>query len=149
MLMPKVFSHQAINMNLTSTDKTEVLEELLELIVAVQPQLNRKEALTSLKAREAQQSTGIVPGAAIPHGICESVDGIVGALGISRKGIAFDSLDGKPTHVFLVLLSNINQRDQTLEAMRRLALLLDNPGFVTAILEQKTPQDICRELCQD
>ena len=91
-------------------------------------------------------STGIMPGIAIPHGKSETLNGIHGVIGISRSGIDFDSLDGKPTYLFLLIISSTNESERHLFVLKRLAQILENKSFYKEIMEQKSPSDIHRVL---
>ena len=70
MILDQVFSPESVILNLESSDKEELFEELLESIVAVQPEIDRAQALSALRERESKMSTGIMHGIAVPHGHC-------------------------------------------------------------------------------
>jgi len=92
-----------IELNLQSHTKDEVLKELVDLLP-----IDRKSGemlLETLKKREELGSTGVTRGIAIPH--CRSllVDRLHVIIGRSKKGIDFKSLDGKPVHVFFLIVA--------------------------------------------
>ena len=93
-----------IKADLESAEKDEVFEEMIEMIVASQPSVDRQDALNALMQREAQQTTGIIPGIAVPHAQCASVHGTALALGLSRTGVEYDSLDGSPVNFIIMML---------------------------------------------
>ncbi len=146
MVLGEVFSPNAIIVDLQSEDKEEVIAELVEQLVAHIPGADRSQLLSSVLNREEKMSTGIMPGIAIPHGKSETLNGIHGVIGISRSGIDFDSLDGKPTYLFLLIISCTKESERHLFVLKRLAQILENKSFYKEIMEQKSPADIHRVL---
>ncbi|GHU68156.1 hypothetical protein FACS189447_10630 [Spirochaetia bacterium] len=142
MLLVKVFNKDAINTDLKSKTKQDVFEELLETIQNVQPDLNTKEALKALTEREDRMSTGIMPHVALPHALCLSVKGTIGAIGISRSGIAYDALDGLPVHLIFMLLANPESCGQNLRVLKHLAGLLERPQFAADLIGKKNAEEI-------
>jgi PTS system fructose-specific IIC component/PTS system nitrogen regulatory IIA component len=133
----QVFNKYSI-VNIESTNKYEAFEELMETVAVVQPSINREEALQALITREMKMSTGIMHGIAVPHGLCKSSPGVIGAIGISPLGFDYDALDLAPVHIVFMLLSNPNMREQSMWILRDIALLLKVPNFVAEILQKKT-----------
>ena len=89
---------------LAAADKWGCIGELLDRLVRNELVGDRESALGDIQAREAQMSTGMEKGLAIPHARSRSVSQIAIAVGISPGGIEFGSLDGKPARaIFLVL----------------------------------------------
>jgi mannitol/fructose-specific phosphotransferase system IIA component (Ntr-type) len=142
MLLSQIFDKRSINANLESEDKDEVFEELIEGIFAVHPDLNRKEALDAVLVREQKMSTGIGHGIAVPHGVCPSLKGTLGAIGISRQGLEYDALDNEPVYLVFLLLTDPTDHQSHLDALRRLSLAVRSPSFISSILEKKTPIDV-------
>ena len=103
-MLETFFKPQLINVNLESSDKDELFEEMVELFARGDCGIDRQEALDALIAREEKMTTGIIPSVAIPHASAPSVKGGFGAIGISRAGIEYGSLDAKPVHVVFMLL---------------------------------------------
>ena len=147
MILEKVFSPETIIMNLESTDKDELFEEMVEALVAVQPEISRSEALTALRERESKMSTGIMHNIAVPHGNCASAKDVVGAIGISRKGIDYDSLDKAPVFLVFLILCNPSQPEMHLSVLKELASVLQNPAFVKEVMGKENPQEVYDLLC--
>ena len=91
--------------------------------------------------RESKLSTGIGRGVAIPHALCEGVEGVHGVIGISRQGIDFQSLDNEPVHLVVMLVAGVKDCDFHLQVIKRLASLFQNPNFLKKILSTTTAQD--------
>ena len=137
-----IFSPKDIRVSLESEDKDEVLEELLEILVTNNPGLNRARILEGLKVREEKMSTGIFPGVAIPHVSEESVPKVLCAIGVSKKGIDFDSFHKKPTHIFFLIISSMDNHTVQLRILQSLSFILNDKSFVTTIMEKKTSQEV-------
>ncbi len=142
MNLQRVFPPEGILLNLESTEKEELFEEMLQNICSRLPSVNRDEARTALLTREAKMSTGILPGVAVPHGSIDTVKGIAGAIGISKKGIDYNAIDKKPVHYVFMLLGNSSDDAGHLEALRKIAILLMNPDFVNKLSEAASVNDI-------
>ena len=147
MILEKVFSPETVILNLESTDKDELFEEMVEAIVRVHPELDRAQALTALRERESKMSTGIMHGIAVPHGNCASATDVVGAIGIRHAGIDYDSLDKAPVNLVFLVLCNPEQPEMHLSVLKELASVLQNPGFVADVMEKKTAQEVYDLLC--
>lgn len=148
MLLDKVFNPRAVNIDLKSEDKDEVFEELIEELVSVNPSLDRSVALAAVKEREAKMSTGIMSGIAVPHAKTSAVTDVQGAIGISRSGIDYDALDGKPVHLIVLVLSGADSTELHLRVLKRLARLLENSEFYAELMEQKTAEAAYNVFCK-
>ena len=148
MLLDKVFNPKAVNIDLKSEDKDEVFEELIEELVSVNPSLDRSVALAAVKEREAKMSTGIMSGIAVPHAKTSAVTDVQGAIGISRSGIDYDALDGKPVHLIVLILSGADSTELHLRVLKRLARLLENSEFYAELMEQKTAESGYNVFCK-
>lgn len=140
-MLTKVFSQKAITVSLQSTDKDEVLEELVEQLIQAYPDLDRTKILNAIIERESKMSTGIGKGIAVPHGKTSAVSGIVGAVGISKTGIDFDSLDGKPVNLFFMILSSPDECEAHLQAMKQLSQMLCSGEYSQALLNANTAEE--------
>ncbi len=126
--------------HVTKTHKFEAIHEVIDNCAVFDSLASRKEFEELVFARENIESTGIGRGVAIAHGKCDSVDGIHIGLGISKEGIPFDSIDGKPVHLLFVIASTPKAQ---IAYLRALAAIM---GFVKqtdirAFLEQHTGLD--------
>ena len=148
MILGQVFSPKTIKLNLESTDKDELFEELLETIVAAHPSIDRAQALSAMREREVKMSTGIMHGIAVPHGASVSVEHVTGAIGISRAGIDYDALDGSPVHLVFMVLYNASETEGHLEVLKDLASVLQEPSFMKNVMEKQTPQEVFDLLVQ-
>ncbi|MDR3276283.1 MAG: PTS sugar transporter subunit IIA [Treponema sp.] len=134
----EVFKPEFIKVNLEAEDKEEAFEELADHFCRASGLNIREEVLQAVRDREAKMSTGIRQGIAIPHGRTNAVDRISGILGVSRRGVDYDALDGKPVYLLFLILAPERDTEKHLQLLKRLAELLDNPQFYTDMAAQTT-----------
>ncbi|HBT82268.1 MAG: PTS fructose transporter subunit IIA [Desulfuromonadales bacterium GWD2_61_12] len=132
----------AIAPDLRSTGKLEILSELATTLVKVEPGLSREEILRVLLERERLGSTGIGDGVAIPHGKLKQLDRLLIAFGRHRQGVDFDSMDGKPTHLFFLLVAPEDSVGIHLKALARISKLLKSPGVRQRLVAAGGSDDI-------
>jgi len=132
----------AIAPDLKSSGKLEILAELADTLAKVEPGLSGEEILRVLLERERLGSTGIGEGVAIPHGKLRRLDRLLIAFGRHRKGVEFDSMDGKPTHLFFLLVAPEDSVGIHLKALARISKLLKSPGVRQRLVEAGGADDI-------
>lgn len=132
----------AIELNLKATTKKEVIEELVEILDKKGLLLDKKVVIDSLFEREELGSTGIGQGIAIPHSKTKGVKELIGVLGISKKGVDFDSLDGEPVYIFFLLLTPEGAAGLMLKALAKVSNFLKNKFYRKRILEANTKEEI-------
>jgi len=118
----------AIISELNATDKKAVLEELTGTLTEASG-VNQEEMVRVLLERERLGSTGIGEGIAIPHGKLGALKSLLMAFGRSRKGVEFDAMDGKPTHLFFLLLAPEDSTGAHLKMLARISRSLKNSVF--------------------
>lgn len=128
---------------LKATDKKGVLEELT-LPVADITQIEHKELVKVLIEREHLGSTGIGNGIGIPHGKLKNLQSLILGVGISRKGVNFDAMDKKPTHIFFLLLTPDNSTDLHLKLLARISKILKEESFKDKILVSSDKDEVIR-----
>jgi mannitol/fructose-specific phosphotransferase system IIA component (Ntr-type) len=142
MRMSDFVVRDAIIPDLAATTKEGVIREMVESLRAVgyfkgsEPE----DIVKAILKRELLGSTGIGRGVAIPHTKHASVDRLVGTVALSRPGVAFDSLDGEPVHVFVLLISPQDRPGDHLRALENVSRSLRDDGFVRS-LRQATTRD--------
>lgn len=149
MVLGRIFSPDLIKIDLESEDKDETFEEMVDLFVTKYPSAAREDILTVIRNRELKLSTGIKAGIALPHAQSSAVPiGEHGIIGISRQGIDYEALDGKPVHLVFMILTASEDYSMHLRILKRLAALLDNPDFYQTLLEQKTSDGAYKTICK-
>lgn len=138
MLLASVFHPDMIKVPLESVEKTEVIEELVDVYVRYDTSADRNTVLRALLAREAQGTTGVKKGIALPHARIVDLKRPVGIVGISHKGIHYDSMDGNPVYLVFMLLSNPEKCEEHLRILTSVNSLLSDTKFLNDMLEQTT-----------
>ncbi|MBR6912678.1 MAG: PTS sugar transporter subunit IIA [Treponema sp.] len=142
MVLGEIFPRETIVVNLESTEKDELFEELVESIHKFCPNLDRVAAIEALNERESKMSTGIMHSVAVPHALVSSMKKTVGAIGVSKSGIDYDALDKAPVHVVFMILGADGETEKHIQILKQLALVLQNPGIVDKIVRCETASDV-------
>ncbi len=131
-----------IDANLESSSKTEVIEVLSRLLVAAHPFLDAVDVAKRIQKREQLGSTGIGGGVAIPHCKAPGLDRVVCCFGRSVKGIDFESVDGKPAHLFFLLVAPEDAAGTHLEALKTISMLCHQPAFIERVMAAEDAEGI-------
>jgi len=142
MQLDQIFKMEFINANLLAKNKTEVLTELVKTLIQSGLKLESSLIVEILQQRENLGSTGIGDGVAIPHGKTSAIDELIIAFGRSMEGIAYDSLDGKPVHLFFLLLAPENSAGQHLKVLAKISKMLKVANFRKMLLKAKSQSDL-------
>ena len=130
-----------IELNLTASTKDEALKKLAQL-VAKNRNIDSSKILKVLKDREELGSTGIGNNVAIPHGKFDIEKDVIGAIAISKEGINFDSIDGKPVKIFFVFISSPSATNLHLKILAKVSKLLMNENVRNSIINAKNKEEI-------
>ena len=141
-------SPAAVVPDLRGETKDDVLRELSGAAARVVPSVSVEALVRILQERERLGSTGIGEGAAIPHGKVAGLDRLVTVFGRSREGMQFQSLDGKPTHLFFLVLAPENSAGLHLKALARISRLLKDAGFRASLSEAPDTEALIRLLAE-
>lgn len=146
MLLAQIIQPGCVRVPLEAQDKTSAITELINSLDAGKLLLNRDEALQSVLVREQTRSTGIGSGVAIPHGKCKAVKELVMAIGIARQPIDFNSVDGKPVSIIMLLISPIDQTGPHIQALAKISRLMLDETFRNKLIGASSPQEVCELL---
>ncbi len=135
MRMSDFVVRDAIVSDLTASTKEEVIREMVASLRGAGyfkgPEL--EEVVRAVLKREMLGSTGIGRGVAIPHAKHASVERLIGTVAISRSGVSFDSLDGEPVFVFVLLISPQDRPGDHLRALENVSRCLRDDSFVRSL----------------
>jgi nitrogen PTS system EIIA component len=128
MLLGEILHPEVVKVNLEAENKYEAIDELIDLLVESHeiPVTLRDHVVEVVVEREKSMSTGMEDGIALPHGATDRVDDIIGALGISRRGIPFESLDGRPAHIVILLVLPKNKFQAHVRTLGGIAHIMSN-----------------------
>ena len=143
MELSALLSPGLVKTGLSGRTKDAVLAELVDFLVEKGrvPASGRDEALKAVMERERSLSTGMEHGVAIPHGATSAVPELTGALGISRQGVEFATLDGKPAHLIVCLLLPVPRASRHVRTLAGIARLLGNGALREGLLAATTPEE--------
>ena len=141
----------AVSSDLKSESKADVIAEMVGLLIeaGVLEKKHKPKVVEVLMAREALGSTGIGQGIAIPHGKSEATDKMISALGVSKKGIHFDSLDGESSHIFFLLIAPIDSSGPHLKVLAKISRLLKDKFFRDSLRNTRSSKDILDLVAQE
>ena len=128
--------------DLKATTKRGVLEELAAPLVAGPTGLKLEAVVEVLMDRERLGSTGIGDNIAIPHGKLERLSTLKLTFGRSLKGVDFDSMDGKPSHLFFLLLAPVNSAGLHLKALAKISKMLMSQSFRESLMQAASVEEI-------
>ncbi len=145
------FNTKATCADLKSATKEEVIVELVNILIESGgiERKYKKNIIEVLMARESLGSTAIGQGIAIPHGKLEQIKKLVGCLGVSKKGINFDSLDGEPAYIFFLLVAPLDSAGPHLKALAKISRLLKDKYFREALKAVKDDKSIYKLIQQE
>lgn len=144
MRMSEFVVRDAIVPSLTATTKEGVIRAMVEsLREAGQFRgADTEDIVRAILKRELLGSTGIGRGVAIPHTKHASVDRLIGTLAVSHGGVAFESLDGEPVYIFVLLISPQDRPGDHLRALENVSRCLRDDSFVRSLRAATSREEI-------
>lgn len=144
MRMSEFVVRDAIIPALTATSKEAVIREMVESLrnTGQFRGADLEDLVRHIMKRELLGSTGIGRGVAIPHTKHPSVERCVGTVAVSPGGVAFESLDGEPAHVFVLLISPQDRPGDHLRALENVSRRLRDESFIKAVQQAKSKDEV-------
>lgn len=137
----------AIKVPLSAVSKKEVIEEMADLLTARGVRVKKNLLTKKIWERETIQSTGVGKGVALMHAQVPVQDEeVYVVMGVSPRGIDFDSLDGKPVHIFFLIACVDNLNVAYLQTLSTLARLFRNEKFCREIIGMSDPESVHRRI---
>lgn len=133
---------------LSAGTKRDVLIELAKVIPATDLSHDFDYVINVLLEREKLGTTGIGDGIAIPHGKVSGLNDLIMSFGRSRSGIDFNAMDGKPVHLFFLLLAPENSAGQHLKALAKISRMLKDVSFRQRLLQAASSEEIYRSILE-
>jgi PTS system nitrogen regulatory IIA component len=141
-----MFKKEYIIEDLKAMSKRAVLAELSEIFTHYHSGIQSEAMVEVLLDREKLGSTGIGDGIAIPHGKLKGLDNLVIAFGRSREGIDFDAIDGKPVHIFFLLMAPESSTGQHLKALAKISRMLKDQEFRSSLMSAKNTEELYQKI---
>lgn len=129
----KLLAPERLRVPLNASDKTGVITELVDLLSEADGLVDRDVVLDAVLKREAERSTGIGYGLAIPHGKSEGCKKLVMAAGMPAEPVDFQSVDGRPVTFVVLLVSPPDQTGPHIQALAKISRLMNIETFRSAI----------------
>ncbi|MEW9082802.1 PTS sugar transporter subunit IIA [Caldanaerobacter subterraneus] len=139
-----VLNEKMMVFDLKAKTKEEVLEELVKILKENDVVDDEKGFLEVVKKREEEFSTGIGYGVAIPHGKSSLVKKPSIVFGKSQNGIDYNSMDGKPAHLFFLIAVPDNSNELHLKVLADLSRALMHKEVREALEKASTPEEVIR-----
>ncbi len=140
---------RCVIIGMRSRTKKEAIKELLTKLKENGFIKDEKEILETVMEREKLGSTGIGQGIAVPHAKSDQIENLVAALGISKTGIDFNSLDGEPVNIVFLVLAPTKSVGLHLKALAKIARLLKDRVFRNALKDAQSPEEIMDLIKED
>ena len=129
-------------MDLQATDKQSAIEEMVQRLYEEKIISNIEEFKAGILAREAQTSTGLGDGVAMPHAKNAAVLQPAVLFAKSPQGLDYEALDGQPTSLFFMIAAPEGANDTHLQALAALSGRLIDADFLTKLNQAQTPDDV-------
>ncbi|SFA40471.1 PTS system D-fructose-specific IIA component (F1P-forming), Frc family /PTS system D-fructose-specific IIB component (F1P-forming), Frc family /PTS system D-fructose-specific IIC component (F1P-forming), Frc family [Parageobacillus thermantarcticus] len=148
MKITDLLTKETIILHLRAKTKEEVIDELVAKLQEAGILSDVQAFKEAILAREAQSTTGVGDGIAIPHAKTSAVKKAAVAFGRSKSGIDYDALDGKPSRLFFMIAAPEGADNTHLEALARLSSMLMDPSFRAQIESASSEEEIIRLIAE-
>jgi PTS system nitrogen regulatory IIA component len=135
--------------DLEGTDKVSVLKELSGVLLEPCQVSSPEELLRVLLDREKLESTGIGDGIAIPHGRLKKLKTFVLSFGRSKRGVDFDSIDHKASHLFFLVMAPENSAVNNLKLLGRIVTLLKDSSFKKRLMDAPSRKELFQIISEE
>jgi fructose-specific phosphotransferase system IIA component len=142
MSLSDLIQKNVVKVPIASTSKSEVIAELLDILVDAGKVADRDAAYNALLERESLGSTGLESGIAVPHAKTDAVARLTLAIGVAPQGVDFQSADGEPSRLFFLMLAPPDQSGPHIEALAEIARLARAPAFLKALARAESPEEV-------
>ena len=142
MKIQDVLNKNVMLFDLQATDKEGVINEMVQSLVDNGVVTDFDTFKAGIMNREAQTSTGLGDGIAMPHSKNEAVKEATVLFAKSNRGVDYASLDGQPTDLFFMIAAPEGANDTHLAALAELSKYLMKPGFADKLRQASTPDQV-------
>lgn len=149
MKLADLLDENRIIADLQTRDKYQAIEKLLDKLVEAGKVSDRQQALSDLIEREKYLSTGLENGLAVPHAKTSVVRELLLAFGLSKEGVEFDSLDGKPAHFIFLVLSPRETSGPHIKLLAQITRLFRSQDISEKLLKAQNSSEILEILGQE
>lgn len=145
-MLRKFIQKECISLELQSKNKADVIDELIGILDKAGKLNDREIFKKEILKREAQSSTGLEEGIAIPHAKTAAVKVPSIAIGISKEGLDYESLDGEVSRLFFMIAAAEGADDTHIELLSKLSTILLEDEVREALLHAKSKEEVIQML---
>jgi fructose-specific phosphotransferase system IIA component len=140
--LEKILHPDSIIMHLDVEKKEDIIRVLVDKLDDIQMLTDRDEALKAILEREKAMSTGMQFGVALPHGKTDAARRMTMAVGLKPEGVDFQSLDGKPSKVFVLVVSHKQAAEPHIQLLSEIGKKLHSEEAVNKLLQCKNKEEV-------
>ncbi|WP_404469936.1 fructose-specific PTS transporter subunit EIIC [Sutcliffiella horikoshii] len=144
MKITDLLTTDTVTLQLRSSNKPDVIKELIDSLDRAGKLVDKQKYEEAILAREAQSTTGIGEGIAIPHAKTDAVKTPAIAFGVAKDGVDYESLDGQPSQLFFMIAASAGANNEHLETLSRLSSMLMDSEFRNALLAAPSKEEVIR-----
>jgi fructose-specific phosphotransferase system IIA component len=141
MRLTDILNVNRIRVPLQASDKVEAIRELIDLLAGHGDVSDAETMVKAVLERERTRTTGIGHGIALPHGKGPGASELVMAMGVADEPIDFESVDGQPVNLVILLVSPLDKTGPHIQALARVSRLLSIDHFRKRLAAAKTPEE--------
>ena len=149
MNLSDILDKQVIKIPLKGEDKSQIIEEMVDVLAIAGRAENRDQVLKAVLDRERVMSTGMGDGIAIPHAKTDGVKDLVAAFGITQKDVDFQSIDNKPVRIVFLLVGPVDQTGPHLKALSRISRLMHRKEFRDRLALARSAEEVLKEIADE
>lgn len=125
-------------------DKWQLIHAMVDRLIGTEvlAEARSEEARAALEARERTVSTGMEQGIAVPHAALEGLEQVIASIAVVPSGMEFDSLDGRPTRIIVLLLVPKHEKILHVRTLTEVARRLGDPAFRERVLQSASGPDL-------
>lgn len=142
MKISRLLEPELIKVDLDASTKSDAIIELLDIVVAKYPSLDRDSILRSIFEREEVENTSYGRGFSFPHARTGKVDRMYVAMGVSHRGLGDDTMDGEPLKIICLMLTPRNISKFYLQTLSALAEFARDPDNRSALFQASSPAEV-------
>jgi len=146
MRLSELLNSQAVTTRLRARSKREAIAELVDLLESAHGIDSHGEILLRVMHREEGQTTGIGNGVAIPHGKARAISRMVAASGVSEAGVDFESVDGEPVTLFVLLAAPESVGSLQVKVLANISRVLKEESVRKSLREADGPESFLAAL---
>lgn len=151
MKLSKFLRPELIKVGLEAKDKWDAITQLVDLATEAGEirAEHRDKILDTVFERERSMSTGMEKGIAIPHASLALIDHVVGAIGIAKTGIPFESLDGQPASIIILLVIPKDKFQQHVRTLAGIARLFNHDEMTRALRQARNSDEAMQIITEE